>query len=375
MGQPYSHGLAFRQWKTANPDAPNNAARAAIIDLTSGYNGAIAAFIEVAEKRNIGALITSSDKKYKAEECFAIAEGLRETYSEKAIDQAMRFLEGLFGFEERELLTYVVDNKKENSAPGNNRAEKSEKEADAKMNRSSSAGGRMKTWSIIREAIKAQAVLLKDNDTYKAYLAFIAVIDLISAWQASRGSDELGLLLVGLGLFAWIPFTASLTINLHARYAGGTRADEMSTLEYKERIWRALTANTIATAHVMVGLIILIIPGIIFTFRYLYVGQIAALKNVSIKTILQESTYLARFNRWTVFKACVIISLPLVIFVAAVEIIVAAIPAFSSAAYTSFTYHYITTLVSNIVGILLTAIMYIGYKNASDNTTANQSSI
>jgi len=124
-----------------------------------------------------------------------------------------------------------------------------------------------------------------------------------------------------------------------------------------------------------VGLIILIIPGIILTFRYLYVGQIAALKNVSIKTILQESTCLARFNRWTVFKACVIISLPLVIFVAAVEIIVAAIPAFSSAAYTSFTYHYITTLVSNIVGILLTAIMYIGYKNASDNTTANQSSI
>ncbi|ABX08333.1 hypothetical protein [Prochlorococcus marinus] len=65
--------------------------------------------------------------------------------------------------------------------------------------------------------------------------------------------------------------------------------------------------NIIASIRIILGTILLILPGIVLALRYIYISEIKAIEQINNKEVLRKSTELSKINRWRYISACLLI--------------------------------------------------------------------
>jgi len=159
----------------------------------------------------------------------------------------------------------------------------------------------MNTFSI-KEAIKFGSKTTTDN------LKFFVLLILLTSFVPQiiiNGGQEMqharagiiGTIIVFAGYFmsALLNFNS---IKVFLGYIDGIKMPFKTLVDYDARLWRYIGATALYTLIVIGGLILLIIPGIVWSIKYSYFSYGIADKNLGIKASLKYSADLTKDRKW-----------------------------------------------------------------------------
>jgi len=343
MASAYQIGKTYRAWLGTEPEASNASVRSALQDFTADSEVSLALVFDVATNREIRSIAASSDKIITASKCKLVINELKKTYNSEKLKEAERFLEGLSGFDEGVLgQALQSENQEPSRAP------------ESKASRKRVTTSRELYVEGARLAIKA----LGRIETYILYIIFLGAIDYITALNSTVNPDDAGWGLIGISSNLWIWYGGGLALTFNYMSGAGRSIQELGAQELLSRCWRSYKASFIAGLYVFGGLLLLIVPGVILSLRYMFVSQISVLEGGSINSSLERSKQLSPYVRWSVVKASALSFLTFMIGVIASALVV------SEEATKTIGYNLALAGAATLWGIWLTGIVYAGYRKA-----------
>jgi len=145
------------------------------------------------------------------------------------------------------------------------------------------------------EAIRYGWTTVKKDLWYFVAVAFVSqVISGIfsdSSKKPEDSKDSYGLDIIGIPLSVWM--TCGYMVMMLS-YHGGKKLPFSALFKQGKYFWRVLGASLLTFLIVLVGLILLIVPGIYFALRFQFVIPLIVDKNLSISAAMNESTRLTQ---------------------------------------------------------------------------------
>jgi hypothetical protein len=170
---------------------------------------------------------------------------------------------------------------------------------------------------------------------------------------------------MGISSNLWIWYGGCLTLTFRYLGGAGRSIQDLGVQEVLSRCWRSYKASFIAGLYIMGGLLLLVVPGIILSLRYMFVSQISVLEECSINSSLEKSKQLAPYVRWSVVKASTLSFLTFIL----CAIVTAAV--IGDEATKTFGYNLALAGAGTLWGIWLTGIVYTGYRKALSQHTSH----
>jgi hypothetical protein len=343
MASAYQIGKTYKAWLLSEPEASNASIRSALQDFVVDSEVSIVLICDIATNRELRLVATSRDKRLTINKCSLVINELKKTYNSEKLKEAERFLEGFADLIEGDLgQTLHNDNQEPSGLPGPG------------ISRKRVTTSRELYVEGARLAIRA----LGRIETYILYIVFLGAIDYISAWNSTVNPDDAGWGLFGISSNLWIWYGGCLALTFSYLGGAGRSIQDLGAQEVLSRCWRSYKASFIAGLYILGGLLLLVVPGIILSLRYMFVTQISVLEGGSIISSLEKSKQLASYVRWSVIKASALSFLTFMIFAIAIAL------AFGDVATKTFGYNLVLTGAGTIWGIWLTGIVYAGYRKA-----------
>lgn len=326
----------------------NNAAiRSALQDFSAGTDVSLSLITDIATNRELRRFAGSPMLALSSNTCQLVIDDLEKTYNDQKIDQARKFLEGFAGFVQDELTKSEI-----------NRQKTSKSGPLANQNPTKSRITSARSLYVDGALISIRA--LGRTETYIYYAIFIGIVDVLSAWQSTRNPTDFGWSLFSISSILWIFYSASLAITFHHLSGFGKSLSILPTGEFGKRSWNAFKASFVASTHILLGIILLIIPGLFLWFRYMFVLQAAVLEGCNTEVMpLNRSWTLSSRVGWSVVKATLMSILTYLL----VIVVLAAV--LNEVATKTFAYNLLTVGIGSIWGIWLSGIVYCGYRKAA----------
>ena len=339
-------GRGYRAWVSSQAEANNAAIRSVLQDFLAGTDISLSLITDIATNRELRRFAGSKTNALSRNTCELIIDDLKKTYNDQQLHQARKFLEGFAGFVQGELtITKIKPQTSRELGPKNNQNQTQSRITSAR--------------SLYVEGALISIRALGRIETYIYYVVFIGIIDVLSAWHSAIKPTDFEWSLWSIGTCLWIFYAASLAITFHYLSGAGKSLSMFRPGEFGIKSWRAFNASFISGLYIFGGLLLAIIPGLLLSFRYILVCQVAVLENCGVEASLKRSRAMSPYVGGSIIKATFLSSLTYLF----VIIVLSAM--FNDAVTKTFSYNLMTTVIGSIWGIWLSGIVYCGYRKAA----------
>lgn len=160
------------------------------------------------------------------------------------------------------------------------------------------------------DSIEQSWELVKANFWFLIGLAFIVMlISNLAGWLSEL--VETGGLITTISIISWIIqiFLSIGIINITLKLARGETANWGDLWTKRHLFWRYIGGSILYALIVTGGLLLLIIPGVIWALKYQFFTYALVDKELSIKAALQESRRLTKGHKGNIFVLNILLTL------------------------------------------------------------------
>ena len=344
----YTVGKDYREWLMKNQFSNNEAKRYVLMDFTAGSNISLALLTDIVMSNKL----TMNSAHFRGEERIVefheIINDLKLTYNKNSISEAKLFLEGFAGLNEGSL---SISENNANPQNINQEIEKVENYLPEKQQKLTS--GR----KLYKQSIILTFQTLAHRETY-IWLFIFTYLEL-AIGSESNISTSAGLAnYLALDSAIWI-FAGPMFVYIFENISSKKYLVKLNR-DYWQSTWNSFKCSFISSLYIFAGLILLVIPGLIFGLNYLLVGPVSVLEKRRPDDTLRRSKDMIKKVRGSIIKALLLIILSYFV-IGLIEV----------QAPESLAKIYLFALIDSLSGIWFAAFIFVAYKSVRNSEKHN----